>query len=264
MLPVELAESLADLLARRPDLPVDVRWFPSVTSTMDVAAGLLQQGSATGVVVVADEQTSGRGRRGSAWASPPGAGVYLSLILRPSAEALATSLLTLAAGVGVREGLLAAAGLPVELKWPNDVIVGRRKIGGILAEGIGIGTPGASVIVGIGINVGGARFPADVAARATSLQAEVGRPVSRGRVVAEVLAAVLDRVNTLEREPGDILQAWRAAAPSAVGTPVEWAARDGVARGITAGIDETGALLIATDGGLERMIAGEIRWPTVE
>lgn len=264
MLPAELAAPLDELRARRPDLALDVRWFLSVTSTMDVAAALLLDGPARGVVVLADAQTAGRGRRGRTWASPPGSGVYLSLILNPSARALATSLLTLAAGVGVREGLHAAAGLDAELKWPNDVVVGRRKVAGILAEGAGIGTAGATVIVGVGINVRRSTWPPDVAARATSVEAEVGQPVSRGRIVAEVLAAVLDRVTGLEREAGDILQAWRVAAPSAVGTPVEWTTHKGIGRGLTAGVDETGALLIDTDNGIERVLSGEIRWPTVD
>ena len=126
---------------------IDVRWHASVPSTMDVAAALASEGAAHGVVVAAEEQTAGRGRRGSSWASPPGAGLYFSFIARPSAFAKASadkqavrSVVTLAAGVGVREGIAAASGLAPDLKWPNDLLVGRRKLAGILAEGLAIGT----------------------------------------------------------------------------------------------------------------------------
>src|SRR5688572_27863023 len=118
---------------------------------MDIAAALATQGAAHGVVVAADQQTAGRGRRGSTWVSPPGAGLYFSFVARlrdfgATARTPALSLLTLAAGVGVREGVADASGLRADLKWPNDLLVGTRKLAGILAEGIAIGTPEQAVI----------------------------------------------------------------------------------------------------------------------
>ena len=234
--------------------PFEVRWLPTTTSTMDVAAALAADGARHGTVVVADEQTSGRGRRGAAWASPPGAGLYLSFVARPSSTNL--SLLTLAAGVGVREGIQAATGLGPDLKWPNDLIVGRRKLAGILAEGIAIGAPGQSVIIGAGINVMRAAYPPDVAARATSLEDELGRVFDRHELLASVLTSLAHRLGQLDGNAGDILQAWRAMSPNAVGTRVEWDGRSGV----TAGIDDTGALLIRTASSVERVIAGELLW----
>jgi BirA family biotin operon repressor/biotin-[acetyl-CoA-carboxylase] ligase len=233
--------------------PFDVRWLPSTTSTMDVASKLAHEGAPHGVVIAADEQTAGRGRRGTTWVSPPGAGLYFSFISRPSAGA---ALITLAAGVAVREGIRTATGLGADLKWPNDVIVDRRKLAGILAEGVAIGSPAQAVVIGVGVNVQQAAYPPEIAARATSLEGEVGKTVDRGIVLTEILIALWDRLATLEQRPGDILQAWRAASPSATGTRVEWDGKHGT----TAGIDDSGALLVKTTAGVERIIAGELRW----
>jgi BirA family biotin operon repressor/biotin-[acetyl-CoA-carboxylase] ligase len=260
MVPEDIAKALEGLRLRRPDVRLDVRWLPSVTSTMDVASRLAAEGAAPGLVVVADEQTSGRGRRGHVWQSPPGAGLYFSMVCRPSTWTTALSLVTLAAGVAVREGIESATGLATHLKWPNDVLVGRQKLAGILAEGFSLGTSQQSVIVGVGINVQPAAHPPDVAARAGSLEGELGRTVDRAAVLAGVLCALTDRLRSVERDPDGILQAWRAAAPSAVGTRVEWDGPVGLQQGVTAGIDETGGLLIRTAAGVERIIAGEIRW----
>ena len=237
------------------DARFDVRRHPTLPSTMDAASALAQQGARHGVVVVADEQTAGRGRRGATWQSPAGAGLYFSFIARPR-DAAATSLVTLAAGVAVREGIERASGLAADLKWPNDLIVGTRKLAGILAEGVGIGSPGAAVVIGVGVNVQPAAYPPEVAARATSIEGELGRSIDRDALLADILDALWNRLAALERRPGDILQAWRAASPNANGTRVEWDGRHGT----TAGIDESGALLVATGAGVERIIAGELRW----
>jgi BirA family biotin operon repressor/biotin-[acetyl-CoA-carboxylase] ligase len=233
----------------------DIRWFDSVTSTMDVAAALAAAGTVHGVVVAARQQTAGRGRRGATWESPPGAGLYFSFIAKPSA-ASALTLITLAAGVGVRDGVAEATGLAADLKWPNDVVVNRRKLAGILAEGHAIGTPHQAVVIGVGVNLQPAAYPPDVSARATSLEGELGRPLDRDAVLDAILRALWRRLATLDEKPDDILQAWRAAAPSAVGTRVEWDGRHGT----TTGVDETGALLVNTSTGIERIIAGEIHW----
>lgn len=218
---------------------------------MDAASKLALEGAADGVVIVADEQTAGRGRRGTTWQSPAGAGLYFSLIARA-----ANVIPTLAAGVGVREGIQRATGLAADLKWPNDLLVGGRKLAGILAEGVAIGSPQQAVIIGVGVNIQPAAYPPDVAARATSLEGELGRPIDRELLLSEILASLRRRVADVEHGPGGILQAWRAMSPTAEGTRVEW---DGK-HGITAGIDDTGALLVNTTAGTERIIAGELRW----
>ena len=238
-----------------PDTRFDVRWHASLPSTMDAAAAAAHEGARHGVVIVADEQTAGRGRRGATWQSPPGAGLYLSFVARPRTAA-ATSLMTLAAGVAVREGIQRSTGLIADLKWPNDLIVGKCKLAGILAEGVAIGSPAQSVIIGVGVNLQPAAYPPEVAARATSIEGELGKPIDRDTVLPAILDALWARLALLEQSPGDILQAWRAASPNAVGTRVEWDGRHGT----TAGIDDGGALLVKTNAGVERIIAGELHW----
>lgn len=256
MLPEEIATALAALQVRRPDVNIDLRWHALATSTMDLASELAASGANHGVVVGADEQSAGRGRRGHEWQSPAGAGLYFSMVTRPSLVSTSLPLVTLAAGVGVRQGIRAATGLAADLKWPNDVIVGRRKLAGILAEGLGLGTGEQAVIIGVGLNVQPAAYPPDVAARATSLEGELGRAIDRSTVLGDVLAGLWDSLAALERNRGDILQAWRAASPSATGTRVEW----DIKHGTTAGIDDGGALLVRTPDGTERIIAGEVHW----
>jgi BirA family transcriptional regulator, biotin operon repressor / biotin---[acetyl-CoA-carboxylase] ligase len=235
--------------------PRQVLWHDSVTSTMDVAAALMLEGAEHGVVVAAREQTAGRGRRGATWISPPGAGLYFSFIARPR-DPRSIQLITLAAGVGVRDGVVTATGLAPDLKWPNDLLVGRRKLAGILAEGHQLGSSDAAVVIGAGINVQPAAYPPEVAARATSLEGELGRVVDAELLLAAILMGLDGRLASLAQNPGDILQAWRAASPSANGTRVEWDGRHGV----TSGIDDTGALLIRTSANVERLIAGDIHW----
>jgi BirA family biotin operon repressor/biotin-[acetyl-CoA-carboxylase] ligase len=222
---------------------------------MDEAARLAADGALPLPVVIADEQTAGRGRRGHTWQSPAGAGLYMSLVWRrPSSTTL--PLLTLAAGVGVRDGIRNATGLAPDVKWPNDLLVGGRKVAGLLAEGVGIGSPDQVVILGVGINLMCAAYPPAIAGRATSIEGELGRGVERGVVTCAVIEALIDRLADLGTDPGGILQAWRAASPSALGRRIEWDGKHGV----TAGIDDTGALLVKTDDGIERIIAGELRW----
>lgn len=262
MIPPECAAALAALGEHRPDARIDVRWHASLPSTMDTAAMLARDGAAHGVVVAADAQTQGRGRRGTTWASPPGAGLYLSFLARPQPRnstarvGSVTGLMTIAAGVAVRDGIASATGLAPDLKWPNDLLVGRRKLAGILAEGLAIGTSDQAVIIGVGVNVQPAAYPPEVRARATSIEDELGRRVDRGSLFAQIVISLSDRLAQLAQSPGDILQAWRAASPNAVGTRVEWDGRAGV----TAGIDDDGALLVTTTTGVERIIAGQLQW----
>lgn len=255
MIPVELAGPFSALSARRPDLGLSLHWRESVGSTMDVAATLAADAGLPTPVVVADTQTSGRGRRGHTWESPAGAGLYLSLVWRRASMAT-LPLVTLAAGVGVREGIRAATGLAADVKWPNDLLIDHRKLAGLLAEGVAIGSPGQAVILGVGVNLMPAAYSPAVATRATSIEGELGRSVDRGEVLCCVIEALVDRLSGLGSDASGILQAWRAASPSSNGTRVEWDARHGV----TAGIDDSGALLVKTSDGMARIIAGELRW----
>ncbi len=211
LMPPDIAAAFAAALARDDAMPLDGRWFPSVGSTMDVAEEAAEAGAAEGLVIVAGEQTRGRGRRGRVWSSPPGAGLYLSFLFRPPAdEAASLALLTLAAGVAVQRAVARASGLEAHLKWPNDVMVGRRKLAGILAEGIGVGGPAPCVILGIGINLRRSSHPDEIAARMTSLEDELARIVPQGLVLEEILVQIRRIYDELRRGGADdILRAWR-------------------------------------------------------
>jgi BirA family biotin operon repressor/biotin-[acetyl-CoA-carboxylase] ligase len=239
--------------------------FDTVGSTNDVAASMAAAGDSEGAVVVADEQTAGRGRRGHTWFSPAGSGLYVSVVLMPArsrAEPMrATLLLTVAAGVALAEAIETETGLNVDLKWPNDLYVGRRKLAGILAEGTGRGSAVDVVVLGYGINLRPTAYPPEFADRATSLESEVGRVVDRQSVLVATLIALGRRYDDLLEGRFDaILDAWRRRAPAASGARVTWTTASGPQAGITSGIDDYGALLVRVGDSLERIVAGELNW----
>lgn len=266
-LPVELADAIAQRRDRLGALGSQIVYFETIGSTNDIAASLATSGRSEGAVVIADSQTAGRGRRGRSWFSPPAAGLYISVVLAPARARVmpdrATALLTLAAGVALAEAIERVTGLGPSIKWPNDLLIDRRKLAGILAEGVAL--PAAvglqAVVLGYGINVMSAAYPPELATLATSLESELGRAVDRSAVCAESLAALAARYDDLlEGRYDAILDSWRARAFGSRGAKVEWDTPSGVQTGITAGIDETGALLVRTGHRVERIVAGEVRW----
>ena len=262
--PPDVLAAFSAAVSRSAPMRLELRWYATVTSTMDVAEEAVQAGAPEGLVIVAEEQTRGRGRLGRVWSSPAGVGLYLTFVFRPAHQTdgrTALALVTLASGVAAREAIGHASGFLADLKWPNDLMVGRRKLAGILAEALHLGTPEQTVLVGFGVNVLSAAHPGQIAARATSLESELGRPVDRAVLLEELLVAVPLAYDRLRRgNADDILRSWREASPSAVGAPVEWHTPEGTRRGITAGIDDTGALLVTTRMGMERIVGGEVVW----
>lgn len=263
-LPIEFAEALEAARPRFGRLGPDILFFSSVGSTNDVAATLCATGAGEGAIVVADAQTAGRGRRGHTWFSPPGSGLYVSVVLAPGRARVspqrATALLTLAAGVALAEAVARTSGISPDIKWPNDLLIGGRKIAGILAEAVeerGI----MNVIVGYGINVGRMSYPPELGERATSLETELGRPIDRARLFAESLASLAGLYDDLLAGRFDvILDAWRSRAPASAGAKVAWESSTGRRTGVTAGIDELGALLVQSGERVERIVAGELTW----
>jgi BirA family transcriptional regulator, biotin operon repressor / biotin---[acetyl-CoA-carboxylase] ligase len=260
-----------------------VVFYPTIRSTNDAAASLAAEPAGRdplavaagsqrisfvdpeGAVIVADEQTVGRGRRGHGWFSPRGSGLYVSVVLTParavSDPRRAMRLLTLTAGVALVEAIEQAAGLTIDLKWPNDLYVGRRKLGGILAEAVTSASTMASVVLGYGINMLAVAYPPELVDRATSLEGELGRVVHRDRLFIETLAALGRRYDDLLAGKFDsILDAWRRHAPSAFGARVKWIDASGEQSGRTEGIDAEGALLVQTGERTHRIVGGELRW----
>lgn len=263
-LPGDLAAALAARRERMRPFGDPLYYFAETGSTNDLAASLAGQGAPEGTTVLASAQTAGRGRFGRRWFSPPGAGLYVSVVCR---NRDAAALLTLAGGVAVADGILAATGLPVRIKWPNDVVVEagapvrRRKLAGILAEASSGADGLQHVVLGFGINLRPAAYPPDLSATATSIETELGRPPDAGAVLGETLAALALRTAQLAAgDPAPLLTRWRELAPSARGAAVEWDTPAGTARGVAAGISDDGALLVRRDGRIERIISGEVRW----
>ena len=240
-----------------------VHYVHETGSTNDLAASLAERGAPEGTIVIASGQSAGRGRLGREWYSPVDAGLYVSLICR---NRHAAPLLTLTGGIAVADGVRTATGLPVEIKWPNDIIVPagsassrRRKLAGVLAEASS-GADGLQyVVLGFGINLRPAAYPPEIAERATSLETELGRAVDPGPLLAAILVAFARRFAELAAgEERTVLECWRALAPSACGARVEWDDGSRRCEGITAGIARDGALLVRTDRGTERIISGEV------
>jgi BirA family biotin operon repressor/biotin-[acetyl-CoA-carboxylase] ligase len=260
-----LAAALAATEAARGVFGARIFYSPEVTSTNDLASTAAERGEPEGTTFVAGAQTAGRGRLGRAWLSPPGAGLYFSTIVR---RASAAPWITLAGGVAVADGIRAATGLPLQIKWPNDVVAvsgagfkARRKIAGLLAEASS-GPDGIQhIVLGIGINLSPASFPPELASRVGSIEGELGRAVDAGPVLAGVLAALNRALREIDTAGPDGLRArWLALAPSARGAAIVWDGPAGPQAGVTAGLDTDGALLARTPEGVARIIAGEVRW----
>ena len=262
--PDDVVQALAATASRRGCFGEPLYFFTETPSTNDVAATLADRGAPEGATVFAWSQTAGRGRFGRTWFSPPGAGLYVSIVCR---NGTAAPYVTLAGGVAVADAIRSATGLPVHIKWPNDVVVEgaaparRRKLAGILAEASS-GSDGLQyVILGFGINLRPAAYPPELSDRATSIEAELGRRADGAAVLAETLARFAEWVVQLSRgESRGLLSRWRELAPSAHGATVEWDAPHGVVSGVSAGLADDGALLVRVQNRIERILSGELRW----
>ena len=206
-------------------------------STNERAKELAATGAPHGTLVTADEQTAGRGRQGRVWTAPPRSAVLMSVVLREFDERL-----PLTAAVAVADALPAEAAI----KWPNDVWIGRRKVAGILVEG----RPQEGwAVLGVGLNVGTERFPAELAETATSL-----RLAGIEDDTEAVLAATLRSLDAWLGAPSArVLEAWRSL-DALKGERVRWADGEGVADGI----DDSGALRVKTEAGHVTLHAGEV------
>lgn len=220
-----------------------VELLAHTTSTLDVAHALAAQEAPAGTVVLADSQQAGRGRLGRAWTSPPGRGVWLSIVERPR-DASALDVLSLRVGLRVAAAMDTLAGEQVGLKWPNDLMLAAGKVGGILIETRFSGDSPAWVAIGIGVNV-----------RPPEISGAAGLPAHVRR--ADVFAAIVPAARAAAASAGSLrrseLEAWRARdvlAGRRVTSPAE---------GVVRGIDASGALIVEAAGGAEAHRAGTIR-----
>jgi BirA family biotin operon repressor/biotin-[acetyl-CoA-carboxylase] ligase len=246
-----------DLQRVREQLPSRrIEWFESIDSTMNAAARLAREGCAPGTVVGADEQTAGVGRHGHSWHSEAGAGLYVSLVLRPPLGAEALPLVMLALGLATREAIAQVTGLAADLRWPNDVLLGGRKCAGILAQ-----LEGGVVIAGIGCNVSHARFPPEIEELATSLRLEGAAAVSREDLLVALIRGVDDCCRILTTEgAAAILKMFNHASSYAQGRRVRVEQEGAILEGITCGLDPSGFLRLREENGKETTIlAGGVR-----
>lgn len=225
----------------------------SVESTNDEVRTLAQAGAPDGLIVLAERQTAGRGRRGTAWFSPTNESLAFSVLLRPTEPKALWPRLALAVGLAVTEAV-ESFGLQAGIKWPNDVWIGQRKVAGILVEA------GADfAVVGIGLNVNSIEFPPEVSEIATSLRIEASRDFSR----AEVLRIIISKLALRRRQIGNDFDALISAIKLRcvlTGNRVTLTTASGPRIGTVEGIAAGGELLLRTDNGLERLIqADEVR-----
>lgn len=226
------------LIARGIALGRPLSVVATTTSTNDDAKRAGHEGLPNGAAFVADAQTAGRGRLGRTWHSPPAQNLYVSLLLRPTLAPKAAPLLTLAAGLAVRDAIAPLVpSCSVAIKWPNDVYVNGRKVAGILAEAQVTGAA-SFVVIGIGVNVRVREFPPEIAERATSLALSGGQTLDRGEVLVAICACLQMRIEQLES--------------GALATIVSDCARHDALLGRTISIDgqRAVALGLADDGGL--------------
>jgi len=239
------------------------RWGGSLTvhdstaSTMDDASAAAAKGAKDGHLVLADQQTRGRGAHGRQWVSPPGSDLYFSVVARPAVEAASTALITLATGLGVRDAV--ASLLPsrsVLVKWPNDIWIDGRKCAGVLVESRTLGMRIDSVIIGVGLNVNRAQWPPELASTATSLRAERNgdEPFDRADVLAGLLAHIERWVDLFLRDGGAVVVDSLRPKLALLGERVRW--EDGA--GVFDGIDSDGAARVRTDAGVVSLHAAHI------
>jgi BirA family biotin operon repressor/biotin-[acetyl-CoA-carboxylase] ligase len=228
---------------RRPALGRPLMYQPVTGSTNDDALLAARSGAPHGSVFIADEQTAGRGRRGHTWLAAPGENLLFSVLLRPKLELSHTSALTLAVGLALRDAVLPLIAVAPELKWPNDLLVGGKKLAGVLVESQLQGAQLQAVVVGVGLNVATREFPAEIAATATSLALLGAARLEREALLFDLLDAIAVRLIAYQSTGVAGILADLNAADALRGKRVRVEGAVGIGRGL----DEQGRLLIEND-----------------
>lgn len=237
----------------------NIHYYKEVDSTNNVAKQLAEEGAEEGTIVIAEIQNRGKGRRGKTWISPPG-GVWMSIILRPDIPPFNAPQLTLVTGVAVAETLTKECNLDVGIKWPNDILIGNKKVCGILTEVNASINKVNYVAVGIGIdmNVDVSLFPIDLQKGATSLKNELNTEINGALLVQKFLLEFEDLYNQFNAGKfPEILKEWRSLSKT-IGKNVEVRTRSKTIHGEAVGINKEGILILELeDGSLKKIISGE-------
>jgi BirA family transcriptional regulator, biotin operon repressor / biotin---[acetyl-CoA-carboxylase] ligase len=234
--------------------------FFKTDSTNRVAMELAFAGEEEGAVILAEEQTAGRGRVGRKWHSEQGAGIYVTLLLRPRMSPVQAPLLTMLAGLSLHSAILAQTGLNAELKWPNDILVQGKKLGGILTEMHAEPSQVRFVIVGIGLNVNQEKFPSELSSIATSLRKESDKSFSRLELLVRLLREFETDYNRFLREgPSYVVGRFAEVSQFANGRRVRVDTGRDSYSGHTAGLSADGLLLVKKDSGeTVTVVAGDV------
>ncbi len=253
-----------DLLARMKETRVvgrDIQVFQETTSTNDIAEKVARDGVREGIVIFAESQTRGRGRLGRVWMSPPRRGLWFSVLLRPNLRPQETTQLTVISATALRRAIRTVTGLTADIKWPNDLQFGGKKVAGILTEMSAELDRVRHVILGVGVdvNLAAAEFPAELRKTATSLRIETGRELCRAELAAEIMCELdRDYARICARKFSEVADEWEAACVT-IGKNVIVHIGDRQVRGCAESLDDDGALLVRTEHGhLERIIGGDV------
>lgn len=259
--PERLGENELEPLLLTRDLGRTLRFFESTTSTSEIAWRAGEEGAPHGLVVVADQQTKGRGRLGRTWISPPESNLYLSVLLRPEIAVSHAPELTLVAAIAVCEALRETGCERARIKWPNDVEIGAKKAAGILTE-LNADDRGVNfVVVGIGVdvNMDADQLPEEIRETATSLRMALGRPFPRARLLARILERFESWLDRYEDEGFAVVRARWTSLSSTVGARVRVTTAGRTFEGRAEGLDEAGHLIVhAESGAVEKVLAGDV------
>jgi BirA family biotin operon repressor/biotin-[acetyl-CoA-carboxylase] ligase len=238
--------------------------FSSIGSTNTLAMQQAAKGAPHGSVYVAEEQTAGKGRGDHAWHSEPYAGLYVSILLRPQIAAADGLWLSLATGLAVQQAIENVTALVADIRWPNDLLFGGRKAGGILLEMNAEATRARYAVIGVGINVNHRQFPPELRDLATSLRLETDRVPLRQDLLVAILQCLVCEMDPLMK-PDSFANA-RAGILARMQQKSSWIRgkqvfvdEAGGYTGVTAGLDEHGFLLVQTANGVRKVLSGGVR-----